>query len=339
MSRRGRSSSPLPFSLSSWSEMDPEHRNSILLVGGIAIVVLLAIGLIGYGYYTDRVKPKHETVLTVGHRNFDYTYIERRAKASFRAGLIDPQNLQQDLVTLLTQIRDEEITRQTAKANGYTATNAEIEAAMPSQIPGQQAKDLTPEETRELVRGYLLSSGFSLDEFRDIVTASLLKTKMHDEIAAAIPAELPHANMRIIINTTEGNALSAQQQFQQRLLTEPKADTAFGLIAAIVSEDASKADGGEKNWVVKGSLPAKVEEVAFTKTGASDIIETPDGYYQLFVREVQTQPVTADDKAAIVARTIADQEKATMDALGGTKVGLTPDHITRITRALAALSA
>ncbi|HLF71560.1 MAG TPA: peptidylprolyl isomerase [Dehalococcoidia bacterium] len=339
MSRRGRSTSALPFSLSSWSEMDSERRNSILLVGGITIVILLAIGLIGFGYYTDRVKPKHETVLTVGHRSFDYAYLERRVKTNFRIGIVDPQNLQQDILRTLGQIQEEEVTRQTAKANGYTATDAEIEAEMPSQIPGQHPKEPTPEELRELVRGYLLSTGYSLDEFREIITAKVLKSKMHDDIEAAVPSQLPHASMRIIVNTTEGNALNAKQQFQQRLLTEPEPDIAFALVAAVVSEDASKAEGGEKNWVVKGSLPAKVDEVAFTKTGASDIIETPEGYYLLFVREIQTQTVTADDKKAIVDRTIQDKQTAAMDPLGGTKVGLTSDHISRITRALAALSA
>ena len=62
-SRGGRRESRL--GLSELLSMDSERQSRLLLISGAVIILLLAAGFIGFGYYQTKIKPQHRTVLAV----------------------------------------------------------------------------------------------------------------------------------------------------------------------------------------------------------------------------------------------------------------------------------
>src|SRR5262245_43541887 len=108
--------------------MDTDSRNSVLLIGGIAVIIVFALGLIGYGYYNDRIAPKHETVIKVGDRDYPYNYVERRARALMAKGQLDNADLGTSLYNLLESIQREEVIREASAKEGVAASDEEIES-------------------------------------------------------------------------------------------------------------------------------------------------------------------------------------------------------------------
>src|SRR3990170_5177816 len=58
--------------------VDPERLNRLLILGGVIAVILLAFGVIGYGWYATQIKPLSKTVLRVGDTKFSLGHLERR---------------------------------------------------------------------------------------------------------------------------------------------------------------------------------------------------------------------------------------------------------------------
>ena len=48
----------------------------LMLIGGIGILVVFALVLIAYGYYSQNIQPRGETVFSVGDRDYDYAYLD-----------------------------------------------------------------------------------------------------------------------------------------------------------------------------------------------------------------------------------------------------------------------
>ena len=105
------------------ADIDPENRGTAMLLAGLGLLVILAIALIGYGYYNDRIKPKHETVFTVGGRSYSYADLEHRVDSEIKSGAFDTSDLQNSISSLVLKMQTEELTRLTAKGKGITATD------------------------------------------------------------------------------------------------------------------------------------------------------------------------------------------------------------------------
>ena len=101
------------------TKVDIEHRNALLLYAGIGAIIVFALAIIGYGYYQSKLKPLHETVLTVGTRKFDVAFLERRMKSQIKTGQISQSGTFRDLASgTLNTIQQEELLRQSADGLG-----------------------------------------------------------------------------------------------------------------------------------------------------------------------------------------------------------------------------
>src|SRR3990170_5042717 len=58
--------------------VDPERFNRLLILGGVIAVILLAFGVIGYGWDATQIKPLSKTVLRVGDTKVSFGHLERR---------------------------------------------------------------------------------------------------------------------------------------------------------------------------------------------------------------------------------------------------------------------
>jgi hypothetical protein len=319
LSRRARAfSRSLP-----WTDLDPERRNAVMLIAAVGAIILFAVGIIGYGYYSERIAPKRATVLEVGDRKFDYGALERRAIADSPGSFADGDAFLSHIVGTLANIEREELVRQTADRLNVTATSEEVEASLYKRL------GLLPEATREQfaprLQTELLSTGLSQAELRDIERAVVLEEKLRAQFSAAVPAASDHADARLIQVATQMEADSARQR-----LTD---GDDFSTVAVQVSRHSSRSAAGELGWVPRNSLPPALEEFAFNNLGLSGVIQTDDGFFILESRGQEVRDITDTTRAQVAEQTLSNELRTTRDAVGA-QPSLTTGQIQSIAQAI-----
>jgi hypothetical protein len=315
LSRRARALSSRSFP---WTDLDPDRRNAVLLVAGIGLVVVLSLGLVAYGYYKDKIAPKHETVLRVGHREFDYASVEKRLKVEYAASPpTNPQQIdaQQTILNTISKIEHEEIVRQAAKSQGVTATEEEIQARLAEALG--LPKDTSREQIGGFLRAELVRNRMSLGEYREIVTADVLEKKLGSQFESIAPQRTEHVNLSLIETGSQVQALQAKQRLDSG---EP-----FSVVATQVSKHESKSAAGDLGWRPRGS------------TGVSDVIETDDGFFILKVNGLETMEVTDAGKQLIVEFSVSNLLSKTKKDIGTERM-LTAGQVQRLAGSLTGIS-
>jgi hypothetical protein len=292
-----------------WSNIDPERRNTILLVGGISLVVLIAMILAGYGYYHDKVAPKHETVLRVGDRSWDVADLQRRTHHQVVRNQLDTSEMNKNIEDTLKQMRDEELVRQAGKMNGIAVTEADMMQAYRDRF------GLPPEASRDLIglnlRSELRQGGLNLADFEDIIRAQIIDKRMNDTVRNALPAKAPHVNLGLIQVGGQSQAI----QLRQSIFEEKES---FAVAAARDSKHASKEKAGDVGWVPREALPKEVADVAFGREGLflSDVIENEAGFFIIAVRGKEDRDLTDETKELIVQQKRAEVLQKAIQAVG-----------------------
>jgi hypothetical protein len=187
----------------------------VLLVGGIGAIVLFALGLVAYGYYADRVAPRGATVLVIGDRSFDYAYLEKRSQAALADGSItigSSEDITLGVVQTLDKIEREELVRRAAAAAGISATQQEVDEEMRKRL--RAPLEASREEFAPVLRQELLRLGLSVGEYEAIVEAEVLEEKLREQRREAVPAQLEHADLRLIQLPSEEKANEAKSRLE-----------------------------------------------------------------------------------------------------------------------------
>src|SRR5690242_3825174 len=66
--------------LSDLFTLDSERSARLMLIGGVALVLALAIGFVGFGYYNSVIKPRNRTVLAADGIKVSYSETQRRMR-------------------------------------------------------------------------------------------------------------------------------------------------------------------------------------------------------------------------------------------------------------------
>ena len=324
MSRRARAINPR-FNL--LTEMDPERRNALALVAGIGAIVVLALGLVVYGYYTDRIAPAHGTVLTVGDRDFDVALLERRAKADFTEGKIkldSDEVLAIGIRQTLFNIEREELVRQAALAGNVTVTAEEIDNAIKARL--RVPVNSPRERFAAFLQSELLRLGLPLEEYLELTRATLLEDKLRAQFLTTVPLSGEHADLRLIQFLNREKA----EEGKQRLA----AGETPAAVAARLSVHASRSTAGEIGWTPRGALPNKVDEVAFSQPfGLSDIIEEPEGFFMVETRAKEVRDLSDNAKSQVAEHSLTNLLQQTRDQVGA-DTKLTVGQLTRVARAI-----
>jgi foldase protein PrsA len=305
-----------------WSRIDPERRNGVLLVGGIVVVILFAIGLIAYGYYNDRIAPQHDTVIKVGDKGFDYSYVERRARADLVRGRLDTRDLGNSLYNLMVRIQREQLVREASAALGISVTEAEIEERYRTKL------NLTEESTREQfaarLKAELLSTGLSLDDYHAVTAVEVLERKLRAQFESEVPSQAEQVDLQLIEVETQAEALKARDSLNE--------GRGFGVLAVEVSTYAqAQQNAGDLSWTPRGAVPPEVAEAAFSieLNVISDLIEGRDAYYLIRVNGKETREVTTDAKNRIVEQSL-DTAIADARETHGAEITMTTQQIQRL---------
>ncbi|MEX1255353.1 MAG: peptidylprolyl isomerase [Dehalococcoidia bacterium] len=293
---------------------DPEQMSRILLVGGVAAVLLIAAGVIAFGWYQTEIKPGGKTVLQVGKQEYSLNALTRRAKLTVNENTIfqQPQYAQALPETVMLQLeREAKLIERANTLNDITVTEDEIDAKI--KETGALAADADPGAFAAEFGKQLAASGLHRDEFRQKIRADLLEQKLRNYYLYLSPAEEPQVRARVI--------LVADRNEGRQVLERLDAGEDFATVAREVSQDTTSAEkGGEMDWTTRGAFPDdKVEDFLFADAqpgDRSEVIDTSVGAYIVeLIERADSRALDDTQKQLVADRELEDWFKAQDDEL------------------------
>src|SRR4051794_31006542 len=176
-----------------WSNMDADHRNALLLYAGIAAVIVFVVALIAVGYYQSKVKPNHETIMTIGSRKFSVDDLATKMRYRILTGQAGDSQIvtalqlyargQADTPVVaviaefanstLTNMEHEELTRQSTDALGVNVSQDNVDTGIKNA--GGLLSGANKDELAAVYRTLVLKSGLSVRDYRDIIAAQVIQ--------------------------------------------------------------------------------------------------------------------------------------------------------------------
>lgn len=276
--------------------------------GAVAISLLigLALAILGYAFLADYLETQGRpgsTALRVDDTRFRLDYFTNRLKMyvdqNGGPGVVDRVTALSQVPTLLIQ---EEIVRRFAGEFDITASEEETLQEITARL-GITAGD----ETFDIVlQQELARSGLSEPEFRDMIEASVLQTKLLEMFEADVPASAESVRYRQILVSTDETAQEIRDQIET--------GEDFAALAAENSLDVGTKDsGGEVGWVPRGVLDASTEELVFAlEPNEITTIPLPQGVLVIEMEEKAEDREVEEDQRTPLARRAFDswvQEK------------------------------
>jgi len=266
--------------------MDTEQRNQILLVVGVIVVILIAVGFIAFGWYQTQVKPLGKTVLQIGDFKFSLGHLERRMRlerstnTQFQQG---GQALLQLPDTVAAQLEREALLLSGSGRLNINVTDEDIDNEIKNQggLADNAAADLFAAEFKRQVN----STHLQAQEYRQYVRARLTEQRTQAYFLYLAPQSEPQARSRWIV--------LSDQTAANETLARLDAGEDFGAVAKEVSTDSTSAQqGGEVGWLLRGlSASQDTEDFLFDKANIGDHSGVISANSQFYIVQLEERAV------------------------------------------------
>jgi foldase protein PrsA len=271
------------------------------------MIIGLALAILGYAFAADYLETQGRpgsTALQVDDTRFRLDHFTNRLKMyvdqNGGPGVVDQVTALSQVPALLIQ---EEIARRFAGEFDITASEEEIVQGIAARL-GVTADD----ETFDVVfQQELARSGLSELEFRDMVEAAVLQTKLLAMFEAELSPSAESVRFRQILVSTDEMAQEIREQIE--------AGEDFAALAAENSLDVGTKDsGGEVGWMPRGVLDASTEELVFAlEPNEITTIPLPQGVVVIEMQEKAEDREVEETQRAPLANRAFDswiQEKS-----------------------------
>ncbi|MGD0766572.1 MAG: peptidylprolyl isomerase, partial [Dehalococcoidia bacterium] len=253
------------------------------------------IGVFGY-IQTTGSGPGETIVLKVGNRTFGESYVERRLRYEINNAVPGQPillNEQVAVVQTLNAIEGEELNRQGAPDLGISVSNDEIDAEIRKNLRLTDSSDQNA--FAAAYRQAVLDSGLTVNDYREVIAATLLEDKIRQHIRDGITDTAEQIKMRDIRVAAQADA--------QTVLSRLAAGEDFATVAANVSTDiATKNNGGDMDWTPLSALSTNVANAVLPLSVGqlSAPVQSSGSYtiYQVMDRQ-PNMPVTSDQRTQI----------------------------------------
>lgn len=256
--------------------VDPDRVNRLLILGGVAVVLLIAIGVIAYGWYATQIKPLGRTVLQVGDAKVSLGHLERRMSLLYDG---NPFAYDGDSILSLPDeaynaLQYELILFQAAPLLDLEVTDEELDTEIRERA--SLAPDAQPQLVAQAFRRQVDDSGLKSNEYRQMLRAELLREKVLSYFVFLSPAAERQVRAQWIIVESKEDADAA--------LARLGGGEDFAAVANEVSIQAiSSQDGGVIEWSPRGTFPdEKIDAFLFDEAAPGelgDVIATDQFYY------------------------------------------------------------
>ena len=256
--------------------VDPDRTTRMLVVGGVVALIVLALGVIGYGWYQTQIKPLGKTVLQVGETKFSLGHVERRMRLELDLNSgYQGQALLQLPDNIVAQLEDEGRLLEGVAELNLTVTEAEL--ATDIRERGGLAEDVEAGVFADEFRRQVEESHLHEGEYRQMLTANLLGNKARSYFTYLAPSAEPQVLFRWIVVDNQDSA--------EDVLRRLDAGEDFTTVGQEVSLDPTRAEKKTANedWSPKGFFPSVSVEKYLFEDGQvgqrSDIIAVGDFSY------------------------------------------------------------
>lgn len=277
---------------------DPEESNRRWVIGGVFIIILIAIGFIGFGWYKTKVEPLRKTVLRVEDTKYNMAHLERRMELELdTGGNFSRTSSGTALLNLpdfvLSQLEGEAALLHGLDELGLEVTDEDVAAEIRSR--GGLADDVDAATFADEVRDQVSRSGLKQNEYELMIRGFVAEQKATDYYVYIGPREEAQARGQMLVVETEEEAQDAYDRIA--------AGENFHAVAEEVSLDPNTID---IDWFVRGQQPTVFEGVEdYFFTGdvgvVSEPIENRNFFYVVEALERDDARELDEDQRQIVA--------------------------------------
>ncbi len=155
-----------------------------------------------------------------------------------------------------------------------------------------RAEGLTEETHRKRVREQLIIENYSVRQISAEIFVSPYKMDLYYEANKERFKVEDQVHLRMILIRKQGDtpeALAARREMAQEIIGKLDTGRPFAEMAKAYSEQPQASTGGDWGWIDRKTISDEFAVIAFQLNAGehSDIIETKDGFYILFVEEVK----------------------------------------------------
>lgn len=218
------------------------RKNRQLRIFLLSLVVVVVAAIAGVFLYQTYVAPYQKVVIKVDDTSVRMGYFLKRLSSS-----------SVDTSSMLQQLTFEQIVKIEASKLGVKITDAELDDAIrtaaaqgsANATDNTTAPPLSESAFQDWYRKTLKETGFSSAEYRDWVRANMLANRLHYALAQMVPISAPQVHLHVIVVDTLARANAAKARLDS--------GESFASVAAAVSVDSSKENGGDVGWVPYGT--------------------------------------------------------------------------------------
>lgn len=276
--------------------MDADSGSRLLLIGGVIAVLIIALGLIGYGYYDTVIKPRNRTVLEVDGVKVSFAAMKRRMGYEYFSNAAYQRSPQALPAGAYEALLEEIVVVTRAESDqGVTATVEEQDQKLRARVGvGDTAEQ---SQFADALRRQLSVTGLRESEYRRLILSELLITKLKDKFKTELPQNIAQSRIQVVATNDEATATKA--------LDRIKAGEPWATVAGELSVEVDVATtGGIHDYTPKGGFNPAYDAFAANATigETSGVISyAPTG--QFFIVQVldrADKPVTEDQKPKLV---------------------------------------
>lgn len=336
-----------------------QHERNLTLIVWIFIplTIALVLGLVGYWGYDTYVAAWTQPIVKIGNETIGNATAGNVTKGNVTAydmryyvkmlryyTLSQQGNLSSSSYPyeVLGQMENDELVRRGAPGLGIQVSQDEVTAKINNDLisaaggggnsTGNITGNITLPETDlgKMYQRWLNYIRLSDSEYRYIVEATLLTSKIRDQITQSVPTEAKQVHAYAIKVDNEGNASLVQDRL--------KNGEDFATVAAELSTDETTKDrGGDLGWLPQGILLTELDAAAFSLPigNISQTIHISNAYYILKITEI-TESMPVDEQyrqilaPAAFTKWFTQQRDVTeiINYLNDTKISWALKHIT-----------
>lgn len=179
-----------------------------------------------------------------------------------------------------------------------------------------RAEGLTEETHRKKIREQLIIENYALRQIAAEIFVSPYKMELYYEANKERFKVEDQVHLRMILVRKQGDdpaAVAARREMAQEILAKLETGRPFAEMAKAYSEQPQAATGGDWGWIDRKSISDEFAAIAFKLNAGehSDIIETRDGFYILFVEDIKrARTLTLAEAREQIERILEQEERS-----------------------------